>query len=105
MAGLNGSGRVVREAVSGMADEIAGDVGRSEKVVAGFYIALLKRHEVRHLIIGRTDRRPSAEEAAEIGAAAGAPVGSEPQPGSKWLTAGSLPAKKIATLEFTWREA
>jgi hypothetical protein len=105
MAGLNGSGRVVREAVSGMADEIAGDVGRSEKVVAGFYIALLKRHEVRHLIIGRTDRVPSAEEALQIGELVGVPVGSEPTVGSKWLAAGDLPAKRLPTREFTWREA
>lgn len=105
MAGLNGNGRVVRETAAAMAGEVPGDVGRSEKVIGGFYLAFLKRHEVRHLIVARTDRRPSAEEAVEIGAAVGVPVGSEPQPGSKWLAAGALPAKKMSTLEFTWREA
>lgn len=105
MAGLNGNGRVVCETAAGMAGEIAGDVGRSEKVIGGFYILRLHRHEVRHLSVGRMDRRPSAEEAAEIAAAAGAPVGSEPQPGHKWVQAGDLPAKRIATLDYTWREA
>lgn len=104
MAGLNGNGRVVREVV-GTLPALAGEAGRGEVVVKGFYVALLRRHESRHLIIGRMDRLVSAEEALEIGAMAGAPVGSEPEPGTKWVVAGSLPARRIRTLEFSWREA
>ncbi len=86
-------------------DGAASNPGRAEKTGDGFHLVLLKRHEARHLIVARLDRPPSVDEALEIGKAAGVPVGSDPRPGCKWLQAGDLPAKRLATLEFTWREA
>lgn len=103
MAGLNGNGVAVRKTVK-LLPTLAGESGRGEVVVRGFYVALLRRHESRHLIVGRADRRVSAEEALEIADAVGAPVGSEPRVGRKWFVAGDLPARRIETLEFSWRE-
>jgi hypothetical protein len=104
MSGLNGSGRKVCEAAAGLGKGL-GDVGQAERVVAGFYLALVARPGSRRLIVGHRERRPSAEEALEIAKAAGAPVGSEPSPGRVFVTHQDIPWKRVDTMEFAWRIA
>jgi hypothetical protein len=104
MAGLNGNGRAVVEAVQGLRERL-GEGDPQDTVVCGFYIRLALEDGRRELAVGRKDRPLEADEVLAIGRAAGVPVGSEPTPGRKWIAAGGLRPQGIPTLEFAWREA
>lgn len=103
MTGLNGNGRKLSEAAADLGRSLA-ETGTDERVVNGFYLALVKRSGSRRLIVGHRDRRPSAEEALVVARAAGAPEGSEPQPSQVYVMCQDVRSKRMDTLEFQWRE-
>jgi hypothetical protein len=100
----NGTGKRLAEAAATLGREL-GDVGKDERAVGGYYLALLKQHEARRLVVGHRDRRPSAEEALLIAELVGVPEGSEPLAGRAWIACQDMPGLRVETVEFRWQEA
>lgn len=100
----NGTGKKLAEAAATLGRNL-GDVGRDERAINGYYLALVKRHEVRRLVVGHRDRRPSLEEAAAIAELVGVPEGSEPLASRAWIACQDMPSLRVETVEFRWQES
>lgn len=105
MFGLNGDGKRLAAMVAAALQDVAGHAGRTERAERGYFVRLLWRDDVRQLMLGRKDRRPSTDEALVAREAAGVPDASEPLAGRIWVSSQDGTSVRVDTVEFHWSTA